>query len=182
MYNVIMETLLFYIAVIFGLALFGYTFRNGLGDILYVALRKWHHSVFILSCLCAGLLIGLNESHLDTSAGLPSINIESLLPAPEDERTAALIRECKGFVTAKLENRASYEEPDPPLGDVIRIGAKSYWDTCARTFGMNYWKHDISINSENGGHVLCRAYRSGTYRSGNVESWCATVFAPGHKI
>lgn len=182
MYNVIMETILYYFAAIFGLLLFGYTFRNGLGDILYVALKKWHHSVFILSCLCAGFLIGLHESHLDTGNSLPSINIESLLPVPEGERTTILVRECKSFVAAKLENRADYDEPAPPLGDVVRIGAKSYWDTCARAFGMNYWKHDISINGENGGQALCRAYHSGAYRSGNVESWCATVFAPGHKI
>ena len=171
------------VAVIFGFLLFFYTFRNAATDVAYLALTHWKHTVFIVTCISVGVFVGAYNAHLGSV--LDNYNLHLSLRAQktdDNERIATAINECKKFVEAKLDGKLSYDEPSPSLGDVIRIGATSYWDTCANTFGMNYWKHDIYIKGEEGGAMLCKAYRNGAYRSGNVENWCATVLAPGEKI
>lgn len=160
------------------LILFAFTFRDGLTDIVYLALKNAKLVLFVFFCMMIGLLAGLYE----TSSSPSSLgDYAGFLGRTGESRTAETIRECKIFVAARLEHRRDYEEPDPPLGDVVKIGAKSFWDTCAHVFGMNYWKYDLSINGENGGEKLCRAYRESDYRSDYVSGWCATVFMPAPK-
>lgn len=87
------------------------------------------------------------------------------------------IRQCKEFVQAKLNGETVAETHTVSAG-FINISSISTWDLCARTFGMNYWKHDTSIDGQDGGRLLCEAYARGTYRSGKVNAWCDTVFTP----
>lgn len=169
-------------ALVLGTALFLYTFRNGATDILYLSLKHWHHTLFIAACLCVGVFAGAYNSHLGSLVDEHNFRLAlHLSRQTEDERLAETIATCKKFVEAKLDGRHDYREPPPSLGDVVRIGAKSYWDTCANTFGMHYWKHDIFIRGQEAGPLLCKAYRKGAYRSGNVENWCATVLIPARK-
>lgn len=170
------------LTAIFGIALFLYTFRSALTDIVYLALNRWHHTLFIVVCIGVGLFVGAYNSHLSGIMDDYSFHLSlSASKQTEDQRLAETIGQCKNFVETKLDGKPGYEEPSPSLGDVIRIGAKSYWDTCANIFGMNYWKHAAFIRGEEAGPMLCKAYRKDTYRSGNVENWCATVLAPGRK-
>lgn len=87
------------------------------------------------------------------------------------------IRQCKEFVQAKVDGQQTAEYHTVSAG-FININNISNWDFCAQTFGMNYWKHDTSINGQDGGRLLCEAYARDTYRSSKVQSWCDTVFAP----
>lgn len=171
-----------YIAGVFIVLLGLWNFRSGITDFIYLLFKHWKHTVFILVCLMVGLAVGLYGANLDRMM----THHQVMKLQPKENKVLADIRACQDFVLAKLEQRDNYEDPSPSLGDVIKIGAKSYWDSCARTFGMNYWKYDISINGENGGQLLCRTYRQDplytSYRSGNVETWCNTVFSPDHKI
>jgi len=182
-YGSMEDTFIYFIpfVLVFGAALFLYTFRSAATDILYLAMKNRAHTAFIAVFITAGLFIGSYNSHLNDVLDNYNIHI-SMKKMSRGNISASTIDQCKQFVEAKLEGKADYNEPSPLLGDVIRIGAKSYWDTCANAFGINSWKHDIFINGETGGAALCKAYRKNSYRSGNVENWCATVLAPGHKI
>ena len=162
------------IAGIFGIVLFLYTFRSGCTDLVYLALKNWKQSAFIFVCLLGGLGAGVYSSGNTPAIGLPSL----ALPLPADNPGEAQIDGCKDFIAAKAEHRKDYIDPRPSLRDMVVMGAHSYWDTCAQTFGMNYWKHDISVNGQNGGKMLCDTYRQDSYRSGIVDSWCSTVLAP----
>ena len=153
------------------LALGSYTFRAGLGDYLYAALRNWKQTAFIVICVAAGLIAGSSAAHV----GAPGTLALPALEMPRQETGQAAVDSCRDFVTARLERGHG-----PPPGGALKIGRPT-WESCAKVFGTNYWKHDISINGENGGLVLCRAYRQDSYRSGNVDAWCDTVFAPQRK-
>ncbi len=179
-----MEDYLLPAAATFALLLFVYTFRNGITDIFYLATTHWKHTVFITVCIATGLCVGIYEAKLD--GPMRDYNFHLSLPRQtpaESERLAAQVNECKKFVEAKLDGRAvdNLSEPKFKAG-IVTVGAESRWDTCAATFGHRYWKHDTFIRGQEAGHVLCDVYRKGMYRSGNVESWCATVLAPGKKI
>lgn len=166
---------LVFCAAILGIGLLMYTFRSGLTDFLYVAVKNWKVSTFIVVCMIAGVAGGLYASS-DHSL---EVRISSFaLPLPGENPGIAQIDSCKEFVAAKAEHRAGYVEPQPSWRDTIVMGAHSYWDTCAQTFGMNYWKHDISIGGKNGGQLLCKTYHEDGYRSGIVDSWCNTVLDP----
>ena len=173
------------VAALLTLMLFAYTFREGLTDIAYLALKRWRQTIFIVACTGVGLFLGAYNTRLGDA--LDQHNFRLALQAnrmADDERVASMIDECKKFVEAKLDGRTSTDDDNQTslLGGIIRVGSQSHWDTCAATFGMNYWKHEIFIRGEEGGPMLCKAYRNGVYRSGNVENWCATVLAPAKRI
>ncbi len=162
------------------------------GDVFYIALQNGKATLFVVLCLSVGALAGLNVRYGDSSApvvSLPAVALPSIgnLYQTSEERTLATIRNCQAFVTAqldeKVENRTLPERADSNssllhLASDVLPSTSGDWDRCARTFGMNYWKQDISVKGENGGVALCRAYaRQGEFRSGEVESWCDTVFA-----
>ena len=174
-YNIDMDLSFFLeVAGVLGIVLFFYTFRAGCTDFVYLAIKNWKQTAFVFVCMAGGLVGGLYAS-----GDSQILQISSLaLPLPAETPGVTQIEKCREFVTAKAEHRPGYIDPKPSLGDYITMGAHSYWDTCAQTFGMNYWKHDISINGQNGGQVLCKTYLQDSYRSGIVDSWCNTVLSP----
>ena len=160
------------------------------GDIFYVALNHTKATLFVFLCLSAGALAGLSiRGDISTpDVALPAVEIPALgdLYQTSEERTLATIRNCQAFVTAQLDNKGmSRTLPErngssPSLlhlaSDVLPSSQRD-WDRCARAFGTNYWKQDISVKGENGGVALCRAYRQQKdFASSEVESWCDTVF------
>ena len=174
-YNMNMDLVSFFeLAGVFGILLLVYTFRAGVTDFVYLAVKNWKQTAFVFICMAGGLVGGLYAS-----GDSQLLQIYSLaLPLPAENPGVAQIDKCREFVAAKAEHRPGYIDPNPSLDDYVLIGAHSYWDTCAQTFGMNYWKHDISINGQNGGQILCKAYLQDSYRSGIVDSWCNTVLSP----
>ena len=166
---------LVFFAAILGIGLLLYTFRSGLTDFLYVAVKNWKVSAFIVVCAIAGIGGGIYASSDEPI----EVRISSFaLPLPGENPGVAQIDSCKDFITAKASHRAGYVDPRPSWSDRIIMGAGSYWDTCAQTFGMNYWKHDISIGGKNGGQLFCKTYHENGYRSGIADSWCSTVLDP----
>lgn len=168
-----------------------------LGDALYLMQTHFKASLFILICLSAGALAGVNIRNFDSvvpAVDLAAIDIPSIdtLYQTSEEKTLATIRNCQAFVTAQIDTPPRAEPTSRPeridgsspllhlASDVLPSALNSTskdWDRCARAFGTNYWKTDISVKGENGGVALCRAYRAQTqYRSGKVEAWCDTVF------
>lgn len=144
------------------------------GDSVYVVSRNWRLVSFVfIATLCATLLV-LEQERFKYNLVFHYFTGQEPPPA---EETRYHIRQCAEFVKAKRsgEEVAEYR---PVSAGPISISKISYWDFCARTFGMNYWKFDISIDGQNGGRLLCDTYALDTYRSPNVQSWCDTVFAP----
>lgn len=163
------------------------------GDVFYIALQNGKATLFVMICLSVGTLAGLHirYGYSGTSViALPAVSLPAIgnLYQPSEERTLATIRNCQAFVTAqldsKVENRTLPERADSNPSPLLHLASdvlpstSGDWDRCARTFGQNYWKQDISVKGENGGVALCRAYADQSqFRSGEVESWCDTVFA-----
>ncbi len=173
-----MQDYAIYFAIASALLLFIYTFRTGFADHIYAAVKNWRRTGFIAICILGGVYAGFYNSDVEMSIGE---TLALLAPAGDDDPALTQIQECKRFITEKLEHRDNESEPSAFLDRVTRTGARSVWDTCAWSFGMNYWKDDISINGESGGKALCRAYHQDSYRSRNVENWCKTVFTPAQK-
>ncbi len=164
-----------------------------LGDALYLVQTHFKATLFIVICLAVGALAGVNIRNFDSAVptvDLAAINvpsIEALYPTSE-EKTLATIRNCQAFVTAQIDTpprleRASLPERNDGSSSLLHLASdvlpstSKDWDRCARAFGTNYWKTDISVKGENGGIALCRAYHAQTtYQSPRVEAWCNTVF------
>ncbi len=148
------------------------------GDGLYTLTKNWRLASFVLVLSLLGVLVVIKQEEFKYElvyyyyAGNQS-------KAPQD--TKYRIRQCKDFVQAKL-NGGEAIETRPIKAGFINVSAVNNWDFCAKTFGLNYWEHDISINGQSGGRVLCEAYARDTYRSGKVQTWCDTVFATDQKI
>lgn len=165
------------------------------GDVFYIALTHGKATLFVCLCLSVGILAGLHLRYggsFSPAAALPDVNMPVIgdLYQTSEERTLATIRNCQAFVTAQLDTQADARtrpertDSSPPLlhlaSDVLP-GTSRDWDRCAKAFGLNYWKEDISVNGENGGTALCKAYRAqDEYRSGDVNAWCETVFKDDH--
>ncbi len=161
------------------------------GDAFYIATTHGKATLFVCLCLSAGVLAGLHMRYgggFSPAAALPDVNMPAIssLYQTSEERTLATIRNCQAFVTAQLDmnaearTRPERTDSSPSLlhlaSDVLPSASRD-WDRCAKAFGMNYWKEDISVKGENGGTALCKAYRAQTeYQSGEVNAWCETVF------
>lgn len=169
------------------------TVSGRLGDALYLMQTHFKASLFIVICLSAGALAGVNTRNFDTAipaVDLSDINIPSLdtFTQTAEEKTLATIRNCQAFVTAQIDTPPRIEQASLPertdgspallhLASDVLPGASGDWDRCAKAFGTNYWKTDISVKGENGGIALCHAYHAQTaYQSPRVETWCNTVF------
>lgn len=168
-----------------------------LGDVFYLAFKNIKAVLFVALCLCVGAFAGLSfsdKSYYQATAPFAdsALSLVSGLTQPPEEKVLARIRTCQAFVTAQLDtqqvgDRTLLEraEGSPSLlhlaSDVPPRTSRD-WDRCARTFGTNYWKYDISINGEHGGQALCKAYRQQQdFTSSEVEAWCDTVFASENK-
>lgn len=161
------------------------------GDVFYYAFKNIKATLFVALCLCAGAFVGLSYSDMTYAPHIPvasaAMTLVNDIRQPPEDKVLATIRTCQAFVTAQLDIQAGPrtlpERPDSSpsllhLASAVPPPSEKDWDRCARTFGTNYWKHDIAVNGQNGGQALCRAYRAQTdHRSGEVEAWCDTVFA-----
>ncbi len=142
------------------------------GDVFYIALQNGKATLFVVLCISVGAIAGLHTRYGSINAPVVSLPGVVALPSIGDlyqsseERTLATIRNCQAFVTAKLdektESRTLPERADSNpsllhLASDVLPSTSGDWDRCARTFGMNYWKQDISVKGENGGVALCRA-------------------------
>ena len=160
------------------------------GDAFYIALTHAKATLFVCLCLSIGTLAGLHIKYgggFSPTATLPDVNVPVIsdLYQTSEEKTLATIRNCQAFVTAQIEHPSSRPEhadsslPLLHLASDVLPGTSKDWDRCARAFGLNYWKQDISVKGENGGTALCRAYHAqNDYQSGDVNAWCDTVFKP----
>lgn len=185
-----MTNILIVASVILFIAVATLVVSGRFGDIFYTALNHTKATVFVLLCLSVGAYAGLNlhPNASTPSVALPAVAIPALgdLYQTSEEKTLATVRNCQAFVTAQLDQQAASRTLPERSGnspallhlasDVLPSTQRD-WDRCARAFGTNYWKQDISVKGENGGTALCRAYRQQKeYASGEVESWCNTVF------
>lgn len=162
------------------------------GDVFYYAFKNTKALLFVALCLCVGAFAGLSfseKSYYQSTVPLAdtALSLVSDLTQPPEEKVLATIRTCQAFVTAQLdtqqaEGRTLPERADGSpsllhLASDVPLRTSKDWDRCARTFGTNYWKYDISINGEHGGQALCKAYRQQQdFASSEVEAWCDTVF------
>lgn len=144
------------------------------GDGVYVISRHWNIIAYVLVLGLAGTLAVYKQQEFKYNLVYSYFTKSE----PKDTREARYqIRQCKEFVQAKL-NGQQVEEFRQISAGPVPISKISYWDYCAKTFGLNFWKYDTSIDGKDGGRVLCDAYARDSYRSSKVQSWCDTVFAP----
>lgn len=174
-----MTTILFAVAFITLVAIAMLVVSGHFGDIFYIALTHAKATLFIVLCVSVGALAGLHirYGYDAPSVSLPAVSLPVIgnLYQSSEEKTLATIRNCQAFVTAQLDRA----ENNPTLLHLASNSAPSKnWDRCARAFGTNYWKQDISVKGEkNGGLALCKAYHAqNDYQSGEVNAWCDTVF------
>lgn len=166
-----------------------YVMRDHITTALYFIGKYWRQSLFIAICIGVGTFAGLSmgngiKMQKALSDYLHVASLDRLLMSG-NERTLYDINNCKNFVTAQMVNNGSLELISPAAGQIQTLpdvkNPDQYWADCARTFGMNYWKYDITIRGENGGNLLCDAYfrsDAGKTPDKHVVSWCQTVFAP----
>jgi len=144
------------------------------GDGLYYLSKHWRAAAFAVTSLALVWLIAVKQEQFKYEVAY--YYFTGTKNTGEDDARYQ-IRMCKDFVQDKIEGNPTAEVHKVAAGPINFAGV-SNWDYCARTFGLNYWKHDISINGQDGGRLLCEAYARDTYRSGKVNAWCDTVFAP----
>ena len=145
------------------------------GDWIYVISQNWRMVSFVVILGLTGTfgVIGLDNFKHDlvysyfSKTGKDANNLEARYQ----------IRQCKEFVQAKINGVQTVEYRTISAGP-INISKISNWDFCAKTFGLNFWKYDTSIDGQDGGRLLCEAYARDTYRSRKVQNWCDTVFTP----
>src|SRR3569623_153694 len=112
-------------AGVLGILLLVFTFRAGVTDFIYLSIKNWKQTAFIILCMIGGLVGGLYASGDSQSFRVSSF----ALPLPGENPGVAQIDQCKDFVAAKAEHRPGYVDPDPSLRDYVLMGAHSYWDT-----------------------------------------------------
>ncbi len=150
------------------------------GNALYVMSKHRHITSFVIVCGLLGTFIVLKQEEFKHDlASMYHANLQT----NDNGEARYQIRQCKDFVSASLDGTLTDQDHKRTFkAGFIKVKTGSDWDFCARTFGLNFWKHDISINGQNGGRLLCDAYARASYRSGEVDSWCSTVFAEDRKI
>lgn len=152
--------------------------RGYWGDWVYITGRIIGHNWKGLSFITAFLLVGVFAVSMQQDLKYKLAYSYFADKAPQDTgETAYQIRQCKEFVRAKASGEETAEYRQISAGPV-NITKISYFDVCARTFGLNFWRYDISIDGQDGGRLLCETYARSTYRSSKVQSWCDTVFSP----
>ncbi|PJB71372.1 MAG: hypothetical protein CO093_05335 [Alphaproteobacteria bacterium CG_4_9_14_3_um_filter_47_13] len=144
------------------------------GSVIYFVTTHWRVAGFILIGSLFGVFIVLKQQ--DLKYELAYYYFTGTKNTGELQ-SRYQIRQCREFILAKIKGEEVADDRHLTAG-FINISTISNWEFCARTFGLNYWKHDITINGQNGGRLLCEAYARDTYRSDNVQIWCDTVFSP----
>jgi hypothetical protein len=160
------------LCIFFALAcLAAYLVQNYVGEIAYFLTAKWRESLFLGMCALIGALSALHMNSIGREITLlPKIAFANDMSVPSD------IAICRKFVKAQLHGDAYM--PEGLSHGLISFGPIDPWESCARTFGMNYWNHDISVEGQSGGRLLCEIYNKRQEEpSDKVESWCNSVFA-----
>ncbi len=152
-----------------------------LPDLLEIVTKYTAHCFFLGAC--AFLAVSMFVYKVDfgmLSVSAPNISVASIWISEEEKekRMRMEITSCKIFVASELEPKIQKASLQVSQSEKEVTIGKTMWEECSKRFGMNYWKYDISVNGENGGQALCRAYRQSDYRSSDVDAWCNTVFAP----
>ena len=148
--------------------------KDAVADFMYVISKHWQVTTFIVICGLLGGIVAVKQQEFKYEL--------AYLYYTGTKNTGTLeakyqIRQCKEFLQAKINGTQANDHRSITAG-IFKISSISNWEFCARTFGLNYWKHDLSINGQDGGRVLCDTYARDTYRSSKVQTWCDTVFAP----
>ncbi len=152
-----------------------YLSQGMIGNGVYIMTKHWRESLFLLFCALAGAgfavslrndVVGIGDSGLK----IPRIEFFSADIASD----ATMVDVCKQFVEAHSGGQAF---TPPALSGLVSLNEDNYWELCARTFGMNYWKYDITVNGRNGGLALCDAAGREGRDSSTVRTWCSTVFS-----
>jgi hypothetical protein len=158
-----------------------YLAHSQIGEAVYFLSKRWRESLFIGAAAVTGGLVlshaGAFGDSLDVlDISVPSLSLPSLSSGEQPDAVAGNVAICRKFVRSRLHG-AAYE-PEGLSHGFLGLGPHDPWEICAGTFGMNYWKYDISVDGRNGGAVLCELYRHRNAQpSEAVESWCQTVFA-----
>ncbi len=148
--------------------------RNYWGSWIYTLSRNWKLLSFVTILSLVGITAVMMQQDLKYKLAYSYWRGNV---AQDSKEIAYQIRQCKEFVLAKANGQETSEYHQISAGPV-NISKISNYDFCARTFGLNFWQHDITINGQDGGRLLCETYARDTYRSSKVQSWCDTVFAP----
>ena len=152
--------------------------QNFVRDAVYNATKYWKEVGFVLVCAVIGGIFAMKHDAMAYQAH----NLQFRIQLPEEKTVASTIRECKSFLEARVQGQNFEKAIKPTLISYGSTPVERNWEVCAKTFGMNYWKYDISINGQDGGRLLCETYAHEPTVSGKVLVWCETVFAPEHKV
>lgn len=147
---------------------------NRIGDGIYIMINHWKALCVTLLCLALAFSIAaLAKGAFDQNMQSISWRISNIIGS---KHPTTVIADCKSFVIATERYTPTKTDTfmkTTPYTDM----PEQYWDHCARVFGQNYWKYDITINGVSGGIKLCEQYQAADYRSEKVDAWCSTVFS-----
>ena len=163
-----------YIALAVGVLVALMTYRLW-GDAIYALSRNWRLVGFAVMLSLIGSIAVIQQEKFKHSLAVSYFANKEYAKTQREARYQ--IRQCKEFVQAKIHGTQIAEYRTISAGP-INIAKINNWDFCAKTFGMNFWKYDTSIDGQDGGRLLCETYARGNYRSSKVQSWCDTVFTP----
>ncbi|MCB9991028.1 MAG: hypothetical protein H6867_06575 [Rhodospirillales bacterium] len=163
-----------YIAICAGVSAALLTYKLW-GDFVYTLTRNWRLVGFVVSLSLIGWLGVMQQQNFKHN--LVFSYFANMEYAKGQQEARYQIRQCKEFVQAKMHGADTAEYRTVSAGP-INLTKINNWDFCAKTFGMNFWKYDTSIDGQDGGRLLCEAYARDNYRSSKVQSWCDTVFSP----
>jgi hypothetical protein len=160
-------------ALLFVACVMSYRQWGGTAYLVFKAFKKRSLSIpaIILLLIVSGVM--LQKQGVEASLSTFYFNLKT----PPQTRTVRIIAECKDFVRHAHTQTTDIDHYRRFNAGFVALQGPSYWELCAHTFGMNYWKYDISIDEKNGGYVLCDAYEQTPYQNERVRAWCQTVFS-----
>lgn len=142
------------------------------GDLFFHMTNHWKTSVAAFLLIALTLLFTV--FHQPVVKQIRSMYWMMVLNEGHDVLTR--VEDCRAFLTA-IQNGQEYIPDTGHSGGLHNYQPEQYWDICSDTFGKNYWKHDISVNGQHGGHVLCALYNAQSdIISSKAKVWCDTVF------
>jgi hypothetical protein len=175
-----MEAPVYIILIGFAL-LIAFFMAKPLSEFAYAVSKNWKLGLFVGACVLSVISATLYVTHAQagsyrTASTFTSPFSNFMKGRPSEGQIEMAIHSCKEFIGAKASGHeynitheaSSYYRPTTEA---------AMWHTCSEVFGQNYWRYDISINGENGGHLLCRMYKEQDRNAAATNSWCETVFS-----
>lgn len=142
------------------------------GDIFYHMTNNWKATVATVLLVVLTLLFTV--FHQPVVKQIRSLYWMMVLKEGHD--VLSRVEDCRTYLIA-IQGGQDYTPDTSRHGGLHSYPIEQYWDICADTFGKNYWKHDISVNGQHGGHVLCELYSNQSeIVSSKAKVWCDTVF------